>query len=107
MSREGAIRKGRADFFLKLKFHHNLILHEAGVPPIHTPISILANFDDDVKKRLYLVHTSQKSVPSDSGLFYEFSWNFFCSFFVYFFVFFYIFFCIFFVFLGDFFIKFT
>jgi len=43
-------------------------LHEAGVPPIHTPISILAALPPDVKKRLYLIHTSKKSVPPDSQL---------------------------------------
>jgi CRP-like cAMP-binding protein len=68
MHQDGALRRGRADFFLNLKWHHNLILHEAGVPPIHTPVSILAALDEDVKRRLYLVHTSKKSVPNETGL---------------------------------------
>ncbi|MFX9073399.1 hypothetical protein ABTN28_19245, partial [Acinetobacter baumannii] len=58
----------RANFFLNNKWHHSLILHEAGVPPIHTPVSVLASFPAEVKERLYLVHTSQKSLPPDSGL---------------------------------------
>ena len=43
-------------------------MHEAGVPPIHTPMKILAALPDDVKKKLYLVHTSESDIPKDSGL---------------------------------------
>lgn len=28
---------------LEKKFKHDIVIHEAGVPPIHTPISILAD----------------------------------------------------------------
>jgi hypothetical protein len=31
--------------------HCDLILHEAGVPPIHTPMATLAGLPDDVKAR--------------------------------------------------------
>jgi len=39
-----------------------------GVPPIHTPASVLANLPKDVKKRLYVVHVAAKDIPKDSGL---------------------------------------
>ncbi len=42
MHESGALRDGRAEWWLNFKWHHNLILHEAGVPPIHTPVSVLA-----------------------------------------------------------------
>jgi len=58
----------RADFWINFKWHHNLILHEAGVPPIHTPVAVLSALPEDVKTRVYLVHTSQKAVPPDTGL---------------------------------------
>lgn len=45
-----------------------MILHEAGVPPIHTPLYILREFPEEVKTRLYLVHVAERDVPKDSGL---------------------------------------
>lgn len=36
----------------------DLLLHEAGAPPIHTPLDVLLKLPVDVKKRLYVVHTS-------------------------------------------------
>lgn len=50
------------------RWHHSVILHEAGVPPIHTPIHVFEKLSDDVKERLYLVHVAESSVPEDSGL---------------------------------------
>ena len=50
------------------KWEHSLILHEAGVPPIHTPAKILALLPADVKSRLRLIHVASKDIPADSGL---------------------------------------
>lgn len=36
----------------------DLLLHEAGAPPIHTPLEVLMKLPAEVKKRLYVVHTS-------------------------------------------------
>ena len=47
---------------------YDIILHEAGVPPIHTPPKILAQLPEDIKKRIYLVHVSEKDIPADCGL---------------------------------------
>jgi hypothetical protein len=46
----------------------DLILHEMGVPPIHTDQAILINLPDDVKKRLIVVHANPKDIKKDSGL---------------------------------------
>lgn len=40
----------------------DLIIHEAGVPPIHTPISILNDLPASLKKKLVIVHCA--SIPS-------------------------------------------
>jgi hypothetical protein len=42
------------------------LLHEAGAPPIHTPLSVLQNLPEKIRERLYVVHTS--ALPPDSGL---------------------------------------
>ena len=36
----------------------NLLLHETGVPPIHTPLSVLEALPPSVLSRMYVVHTS-------------------------------------------------
>ena len=36
----------------------DLLLHEAGAPPIHTPLDVLLALPKEVKNRLYVVHTS-------------------------------------------------
>lgn len=47
---------------------YDCILHEAGVPPIHTPISILQGLPDDVKKKIRLYHVATKDIPEDCDL---------------------------------------
>ncbi|HEY3998454.1 MAG TPA: cyclic nucleotide-binding domain-containing protein [Candidatus Xenobia bacterium] len=58
----------RARQLIRFPAQHELILHEAGVPPIHTPFTVLARLEESVKKRLHLVHVSAVSIPADSGL---------------------------------------
>ena len=50
------------------KWNHDLIFHEAGVPPIHTPMKVLVNLPEEIKKKLLLVHVAEKDIPLDSGL---------------------------------------
>lgn len=42
------------------------MLHEAGAPPIHTPLRVLQELPQKVRDRLYVVHTA--AIPADSGL---------------------------------------
>jgi CRP-like cAMP-binding protein len=68
LQEKGVLKPGRAAALLAFPWHHSLILHEAGVPPLHTPSSVLAQLPDDVKARLYVVHIAEKDVPKGSGL---------------------------------------
>ena len=45
-------RQGRMQQLLDFPWHHDIILHEAGVPPLHTPIRVLSELDADIKARL-------------------------------------------------------
>jgi hypothetical protein len=47
---------------------YDLILHEAGIPPIHTPMSILGSLSEKVKAKMYLYHCCSKDVPENMGL---------------------------------------
>ncbi len=64
----GVITPERRDALIDFPWHHTLIFHEAGVPPLHTPIAPLAALPPEVKERLYLVHIARKDVPPEAGL---------------------------------------
>jgi CRP-like cAMP-binding protein/glyoxylase-like metal-dependent hydrolase (beta-lactamase superfamily II) len=68
MFEKGILDPARYEDLIGFPAHHSAILHEAGIPPLHTPITALAALSDDVKKRLYLVHIAAKDVPTDKGL---------------------------------------
>jgi hypothetical protein len=61
------LSKGRAEELRQIPLQDcDALLHEAGAPPIHTPLSVLQALPEHVKERLYVVHTS--ALPPDSGL---------------------------------------
>jgi hypothetical protein len=61
------LTKERADDLRRLPLQEcDVLLHEAGAPPIHTPLSVLNELPEEVRKRLYVVHTS--ALPPESGL---------------------------------------
>lgn len=64
----GVLATGRAQQLLDFPWYSDVVLHEAGVPPLHTPIDVLKKLPDEVKERLYLVHIAEKDVPAASGL---------------------------------------
>ncbi|MHB2015453.1 MAG: cyclic nucleotide-binding domain-containing protein [Candidatus Xenobia bacterium] len=65
---QGVLTQARARQLVEFPWHHQLVLHEAGIPPIHTPVKVLAGLEDAIKQRLYLLHVSERSLPEDSGL---------------------------------------
>lgn len=65
---EGWMTPERADRLIHFPWHHSVVLHEAGVPPLHTPTDVLAKLPDDVKERLYLLHIAEKDLPEGVGL---------------------------------------
>ena len=55
----GVLSLARADDLRNLPLQEaDVLLHEAGAPPIHTPLAVLLQLPERVKKRLYVVHTS-------------------------------------------------
>ncbi len=68
MHAEGVIGRERRDALLSFPFHHSLVVHEAGVPPIHTPAAQLAALPAEVKARLRIIHIAEADLPKDVGL---------------------------------------
>ncbi|GMU55371.1 MAG: hypothetical protein AMXMBFR33_45170 [Candidatus Xenobia bacterium] len=68
LHQEGYLSEARKRTLLDFPWHLDVLFHEAGVPPIHTPLEVLADLPEEVKSRLYLVHVSESSIPPDQGL---------------------------------------
>lgn len=65
---QGYLSRERKQALLDFPWHLDVLFHEAGVPPIHTPLEVLAALPEDVKERLYLMHVSESAIPADRGL---------------------------------------
>jgi CRP-like cAMP-binding protein/phosphoribosyl 1,2-cyclic phosphodiesterase len=63
MHRDGVLGDARARDLIAFPWHHTVVLHEAGIPPLHTPAANLEKLPEDVKARLYVVHIAEKDVP--------------------------------------------
>ena len=64
---KGVLSRGRWEELSNIPLQDcDVLLHEAGPPPIHTPLSVLQQLPDNIKERLYVVHTSD--LPPDCGL---------------------------------------
>ncbi|MGE0490813.1 MAG: cyclic nucleotide-binding domain-containing protein [Vulcanimicrobiota bacterium] len=60
----GRLSQDRVKDLLDFPFDADLVFHEAGVPPIHTPTSVLAELPEEKRRNLYLTHVSDSAVPS-------------------------------------------
>jgi CRP-like cAMP-binding protein/ribonuclease BN (tRNA processing enzyme) len=68
MHREGLIATERRDALVTFPSHCSLVVHEAGVPPIHTPVARLAELPDEIKRRLRVIHVAEAALPAGAGL---------------------------------------
>ena len=46
----------------------DLLFHESGIPPLHTPLERLAALDDDVRRRLRVLHVTPARLQGQHGL---------------------------------------
>lgn len=68
LHQEGLLSQERLKNLLNFDWEADLILHEAGIPPVHTPVDTLVNLTQDTKERLYINHISADNIPRESGL---------------------------------------
>ncbi len=64
---KGYLSAERCQALLDFPFHYDVVLHEAGIPPIHTPLTALQNLPESQRKNLYLIHTTEEKCRG-SGL---------------------------------------
>jgi hypothetical protein len=43
---------------------YDLIIHESGIPPIHTPLHILNKLSDEIKDKIRLYHVAKNDVEN-------------------------------------------
>lgn len=61
----GVIGETRYKELSNFPWDSDLIYHESGIAPLHTPIRILQSMPEDVKKRILVYHISKKSFPEN------------------------------------------
>ena len=56
----GVISQRRRDQLAGFNWDADVVYHEAGIAPLHTPLDFLASLPDDVKKKVVLYHIAKK-----------------------------------------------
>jgi hypothetical protein len=66
---QGLFSPERYEFLANRDFtQYDVILHEAGIPPIHTSAQVLSLLPEKARKNLYLVHTAERDLKKELGL---------------------------------------
>jgi len=64
----GILDHDRYQKLTNFPWHSNLIYHEAGIPPLHTPINWLNSLPKDIQKKIYVYHIAKKDFPAKTSL---------------------------------------
>lgn len=65
---EGGLEPERREELLGFDWGHDLVFHEAGVPPLHTRLEVLMRLPRAVRRRVVVVHITPSRVTPDTGL---------------------------------------
>ena len=66
---QGIFSKERYEFLALKDFEkYDCVLHEAGIPPIHTSMEILSQLPESTKEKMYLYHVAKKDVKPEHNL---------------------------------------
>ena len=65
---EGILSKERRHTLRDFPWDADMIFHEAGMPPIHTPLKVLAGLPEEVRDRMYLTHVSADIIGDERSI---------------------------------------
>lgn len=65
---DNVISKDRYDQLRNFPWDSKVIYHEAGIPPLHTPVKYLDSLSDEIKKKTVVYHIAKKDFPEDTHL---------------------------------------
>ncbi len=68
MYKKGVLTESRYKDLLNFPWHHKIIYHEAGIPPLHTRIEYLRSLPEDLQKKTTIYHIARKDIPPDTIL---------------------------------------
>jgi CRP-like cAMP-binding protein/phosphoribosyl 1,2-cyclic phosphodiesterase len=63
---KGIISQTRYEELLNFNWNADYIFHEAGIPPLHTPLKFLSNLDENIRKKLIIYHIAKKDFLPDN-----------------------------------------
>ncbi len=64
----GVLSKERYDELRNFHWESDIIYHESGIPPLHTPMSVLTGLDAEIQKKTVVYHIAKNSFPENSEL---------------------------------------
>lgn len=62
------LTESRFQDLMNFSWHHKIIYHEAGVPPLHTRIDYLNSLPKEIQKKIHVYHISKKNMPEATDL---------------------------------------
>lgn len=68
LHQQGVMSEARRRTLEQFPWNADLIFHEAGMPPVHTPIGVLASQPQEVRDRMFLTHVSPDIIGSETRL---------------------------------------
>ena len=58
----------RYEDLVNFPWHHNIIYHEAGIPPLHTRIDYLQTLPKEIQEKITVYHIARKEMPKQTHL---------------------------------------
>jgi len=65
---QGVMNQARYDELCEFFWDADVIYHESGIPPLHTPISYLNSLPEEIQKKTTVYHIAAKDFPEDTHL---------------------------------------
>ncbi len=65
---DDVISQERFDELQVFPWDSKVIYHEAGIPPLHTPIEYLNSLPEDIQKKIVIYHIAKKDFPEKTSL---------------------------------------
>ncbi len=65
---KGIINEKRYKTLVNFPWDKDIIYHEAGIPPLHTPISYLNSLPVEIQKKITVYHIAEKDFPKETHL---------------------------------------
>ncbi|MCB1309279.1 MAG: cAMP/cGMP-dependent 3',5'-cyclic-AMP/GMP phosphodiesterase, partial [Leptospiraceae bacterium] len=65
---KGVLTESRYRDLCDFPWHHRVIYHEAGIPPLHTRVAYLGSLPEDIQRKITVYHIARKDMPEDTAL---------------------------------------